>query len=50
MDINYFSKGKRMEPISVMLQAVLGISRWLTEFFSLTEEDRINVGNRRHSE
>ncbi len=50
--IKYFSKVKRPEPISAVLQAVLGIGRWLTEFFTLTEEDRINagitVGSRRH--
>lgn len=50
--IKYFSKVKRLEPISAVMQAVLGIGRWLTEFFTLTEEDRINagihIGSKRH--
>jgi hypothetical protein len=31
-------------PFSAVLHTVLGIVRWLIEFFTLTEEDRLTAG------
>jgi hypothetical protein len=38
------TNGSRTTPFATILQAVLGFVRWLTGFFTLTEEERLKAG------
>ncbi len=47
MDIStekYTSDRNRADPISAVMQTVLGVIKRITGFFMLTEEDRLEAG------
>jgi hypothetical protein len=50
----YKSNENHAEPFSAVMQTILGFVRWLTGYFTLSEEERlkagINIGSQKRNE